>query len=495
MSLIIGIDSILNRNIVEDERLEFKEGWNPEPVLHTICAFANDIRNINGGYIVIGMRDRGNAVGVDPKSIDGMNRKLFDILKMIEPHCDVETGVDEIDGKTVFIIWVPAGRRRPYSCPRTLSKKSDIKGIYIRKLSSTALASNEEIRELLSVSADVPFDDIPNPDATISDISRDLIDGYLGRVNRKMSKAFSEMSTDEILERMHLTTKMFEQVCYRNAALMFFSREPERFFESAWIEATYKPDPTGKDMVEKICKGPLDSQIMQAMDFVNQYAIQRRTIKIEESPIAERPYSYPPDAVEEAITNAVLHKNYRIHRPVSIIIESTRITIKSYPGPYRDITDRDLEDGIMVSDNIRNGRVANMLKELGLAEARNTGIPLIHQSMIMNGSEKPKLITDEDRTMFKIVLNIHRSFLSDTSATDVKIHRNSEQMRAAVLSLLSSEEMTVREISDRLGYRIPPSTLRAAIQVLISERAIEYTESSRNSPKQKLRLRLRSSLP
>ena len=85
MSLIIGIDSILNRNIVEDERLEFKEGWNPEPVLHTICAFANDIRNINGGYIVIGMGDRGNAISVDPKSIDGMNRNLFDILKLNTP--------------------------------------------------------------------------------------------------------------------------------------------------------------------------------------------------------------------------------------------------------------------------------------------------------------------------------------------------------------------------------------------------------------------------
>jgi hypothetical protein len=48
--------------------------------------------------------------------------------------------------------------------------------------------------------------------------------------------------------------------------------------------------------------------------------------------------------------------------------------------------------------------------------------------------------------------------------------------------------MSVREISARLGYRNPPSNLRAEIQVLISNRTIRYTDSSLNSPKQKLHL-------
>ena len=40
-----SIENILNENIIETERIEFKESWNPEPVLHSICAFANDIDN------------------------------------------------------------------------------------------------------------------------------------------------------------------------------------------------------------------------------------------------------------------------------------------------------------------------------------------------------------------------------------------------------------------------------------------------------------------
>jgi hypothetical protein len=37
----------------EWERLEFKRGWNPEAVLHTLCAFANDFHNLGGDYIFL----------------------------------------------------------------------------------------------------------------------------------------------------------------------------------------------------------------------------------------------------------------------------------------------------------------------------------------------------------------------------------------------------------------------------------------------------------
>ena len=55
MSLPINLDEILRGRLVEWERLEFKEGWNPEAILHTVCAFANDVHNLGGGYILIGV--------------------------------------------------------------------------------------------------------------------------------------------------------------------------------------------------------------------------------------------------------------------------------------------------------------------------------------------------------------------------------------------------------------------------------------------------------
>ena len=42
MALPININELINGQTVEWERIEFKEGWNPEKIIRTICAFAND---------------------------------------------------------------------------------------------------------------------------------------------------------------------------------------------------------------------------------------------------------------------------------------------------------------------------------------------------------------------------------------------------------------------------------------------------------------------
>ena len=38
MGLPIGINQLLNGKVVEWERIDFKKGWNPEDVVHSICA-------------------------------------------------------------------------------------------------------------------------------------------------------------------------------------------------------------------------------------------------------------------------------------------------------------------------------------------------------------------------------------------------------------------------------------------------------------------------
>ena len=55
MALPVNIDDLVNHRKVECARIEYKEGWNPEKVLHTLCAFANDIDNWGGGYVISGI--------------------------------------------------------------------------------------------------------------------------------------------------------------------------------------------------------------------------------------------------------------------------------------------------------------------------------------------------------------------------------------------------------------------------------------------------------
>jgi ATP-dependent DNA helicase RecG len=85
MSLIlhVNIRDLLHCSGVESARIEFKAGWDEKTtgrqVLKTICAFANDLQNLNGGYVVIGVEEqKGCAVmpprGIAPETIDGIQR-------------------------------------------------------------------------------------------------------------------------------------------------------------------------------------------------------------------------------------------------------------------------------------------------------------------------------------------------------------------------------------------------------------------------------------
>ena len=59
MNLPISIDMLLHGKAVEWERLEFKAGWNPLDVLHTICAFANDFDPIKAATYRANFGDSG----------------------------------------------------------------------------------------------------------------------------------------------------------------------------------------------------------------------------------------------------------------------------------------------------------------------------------------------------------------------------------------------------------------------------------------------------
>lgn len=58
MAIPININELINGNTVESTRIEYKSDYNPSEIIRTICAFANDIDNMGGGYIVIGVEEK-----------------------------------------------------------------------------------------------------------------------------------------------------------------------------------------------------------------------------------------------------------------------------------------------------------------------------------------------------------------------------------------------------------------------------------------------------
>lgn len=165
LSLPISIDDLFRGRSVEWERIEYKRGWNPEDVVHSICAFANDFHNLGGGYIIVGVEEKdGRPVlpptGINPDKIDEIQKEILNLgHNSIQPMYHPITAPYEIDGKWILAIWVPGGETRPYKTKISLGKDAKDWAYYIRKQSSTVKAKGDNERELLSLTATVPFDD------------------------------------------------------------------------------------------------------------------------------------------------------------------------------------------------------------------------------------------------------------------------------------------------------------------------------------------------
>lgn len=113
----VNVADIIEGSIIESNRIEFKRDWNPERILHTICAFANNIDNLGGGYIVVGVGEIDgrpmDIVGLNPDSIPRIEKELFQIYNSIVPPYIPEMTVESYGEKTLLVIWAHGGESRP----------------------------------------------------------------------------------------------------------------------------------------------------------------------------------------------------------------------------------------------------------------------------------------------------------------------------------------------------------------------------------------------
>lgn len=130
---------------------------------------------------------------------------------------------------------------------------------------------------------------------------------------------------------------------------MFFNEHPENYFSYAQIEVVDKPDPTGIGMTEKTFKGPLDKKLRDALAYIRNYIIKEYVTKVPDTELAIRAFNWPYQAVEEALSNAVYHKSYQIHEPITVTVTPEKLEILSLPGPDRSISDENIENRILVS--------------------------------------------------------------------------------------------------------------------------------------------------
>ena len=492
MAIPITIEKLLTENVVEWARIEFKEGWNPDTTLKSISAFANDIDNWGGGYIVIGAEEKNGKVvrpikGIKPDSVDRIQKEILKYCKYLRPVYLPQTEPVYFDGKMLLLIWCPGGYERPYACPKVPESKNSEKIYYIRKLSSTIEATDIDVKELMSLSHNIPFDDRINPKAEMKDLKYPLIKNYLNNVGSSLLDDIDNLDTEQLARNLRIADGPSEYYKPLNVGILFFNDNPEMFFPYSQIEVVNIPDPTGQGMEERVFTGPIDEQLRDALKYIKNNIIAEKVFKISDEAEAIRVKNYSYEAIEEFLSNAIYHKSYQIHEPITVRIEADKIEITSTPGPDRSISDDDIRRYQMRTRRYRNRRIGDFLKELHLVEGRNTGIPTAIKAIKENGSPLPTLLTDEERSFFSVIIPIHEAFEKkeedvETETKDTSLEskrRTKDQIKVLILTELDKESISAGELYKRLGYSGRTSkTFRNCIEELIVEGKVHYASDN-----------------
>ena len=109
MELEISVEDLLNKRKIESDRIEFKTGWNPDDIYHSVCAFANDYNNDGGGYIVVGVEEENGIAkrpvkGLPEYMLDTIQKEMVGYNNMISPPYFPQGIPEEIDGKWIYVI-------------------------------------------------------------------------------------------------------------------------------------------------------------------------------------------------------------------------------------------------------------------------------------------------------------------------------------------------------------------------------------------------------
>src|SRR5579863_8202666 len=429
MALPINIEELIHGNTVEWERLEFKKGWNPEEIIHTICAFANDLNNWGGGYVIIGIEEQDGQpvlppMGIYPGQLDKIQGEVLELANHIQPHYFPRVQPYVLSGKHIIVLWCPAGDHRPYTAPSTRGKGGQ-RQPYIRYGSRTIVAKDENLHRLNELTARIPFDDRINHQATIHDFDLGLIQAFLQEVKSDLYEESKHTSLADLTRNMYIAKGSDEDLRPVNAGLLFFSTAPEKYFPRTWIELVRHQDDSSTNFTEHYFKGALQVQLRAALAFLKTNVIREHVQKLPHQAEAIRFYNFPYAAVEEALSNAVYHKSYELGKPIEIQVGPDKIEILSYPGPIPPVGAQ-IRKGQhrIVARDYRNRRIGDFLKELELTEGRATGFPTIYKAMEQNGSQDPIFDADDLSTYFLVTLPAHGDALPNPSELKSIEHRS-----------------------------------------------------------------------
>jgi len=385
----------------ESEQVEWKQNVSdPEDVVRAVVAFANDYSNLGGGYVVCGARETKDEYGFQKVELEGMTasrcrevegRVLTWCRERVDPA--VVPVVDEQPGaspdKRVLVFIVPAAPRA-----HSYRDQSGSSRYYVRIGRETREARNGVLRELLVKKGDAePWDRrVNDKGASLADIDlltlRDTLQEMRTWEPERPLEEYlsSEYRLSALIPPLTGRSSLSEESRPRNFALLLFGKEPTRFIPGAYSLLSVYP---GRDRSEPTAerKEIVGNLVVQARKLTGLLETEAFTAFDKTSPTPNQ-VKYPLRALQEAVVNALVHRDFESDQPVRVTVFSDRIEINS-PGSLPRAVDAGSFRAGRASPFWRNQTLAYFFNKLQLAQAEGQGIPTILRTMKAEGCPAP----------------------------------------------------------------------------------------------------------
>ena len=444
----IKIETLLEGRKVEQNRIEYKEGFNPSEIVHTICGYANDIAGVDGGYLVIGVKTENGLpvlppIGVLDELLDDIQLKIFQYCNKIEPRYIPKIEIVEYQGVNLVYLKCAAGDAGPYQAPVDVYSKKEAgkeqdrtMKYWIRPASLTVEAKQSEVAELFEKFATIPFVDRINSRASMEHIRRGYLEDFIRESNSSLIEELNVRSLEDLLVSEEVAEEKDEGIAIKNIGLLMFGERPDKLIAGSKIELVrfHDKEAEASDFTEKTFYGPIWKQVRDALDYIKTTVIEEKVVKVDGRAEADRFFNYPYNALEEALVNAVLHKNYKEDVPVEIRIYLDQIQIINFPGPDHYIDMEKFAAGKVRARRYRNPKIGEFFKEIDLSEKKSTGISKILRELKRNGSPLPEFETDADRTYMITTIRIHERFEIENTNFAQKNERSLSEVLSEVLA-------------------------------------------------------------
>lgn len=334
------------------------------------------------------------------------------------------------------------------------------------------LKENDEI-------SNKPFDQSFSRHVKISDLDHEKFQSYLQLV-RDAGKVTlpAKISDEEILLRLGALKRGTRKIA--NGAIPLFARRPEEFMMSWEVRClqyygikTVKPIPSLHTYT-----GTVFELVDQALDFVMSrvdFAIGERGGATAAAPTKPE---FPRDAIQEAIVNAVCHRDYRSHACVQVMLFRDRLEIHN-PGS--------LPPGMSVDDlyrahesNPRNQLIARAMSWTSYVEKSGSGTGEILAKCAAHGLAAPEF--DPAAGTFRTVI-----WRSGYGPRNLRRGRVGVESQGRVVGMAGASQGLVKGASQGLvegasrGFLCILESLRGAVEKSSTEIAGSFGKTRANS--------------